>query len=288
MPVARRDSYVVQIVADELEELCVRDLLAAFKLTDKPGPWPHLARIPARRFAAKVRHFDNLAGRDGLRAAGQYILNLFTREVQAEGVAHLPRTGPLIVASNHPGMTDAMALWTSIPRNDLKIIAADRDLLRCLPNIRPHLILMTAGSISAFREAKRHLLGGGCLLTFPAGKIEPDPTVRAGAQESLRDWSSGTVLLAQRVPGTVLVPAFVQGVISREATQHPLLRYLQDEKDRDWAAATLQILLPKYRKLRVSVKYGHPVQPCHEKLIEATARLVHRSAGANRKRPKTL
>lgn len=274
MPVAWRDSNVVRDVADELEELCVRDLLAAFKLTDKPGPWRQLARIPARRFAEKVRHFDNLAGRDGLRAAGQYILNLFTREVQAEGVAHLPHTGPLIVASNHPGMTDAMALWTSIPRDDLKIIAADRDLLRCLPNIRPHLILMTAGSIGAFREAKRHLLGGGCLLTFPAGKIEPDPTVRAGATESLRDWSSGTVLLAQRVPGTMLVPAFVQGVISREATQHPLLRYLQDEKDRDWAAATLQILLLKYRNLTVSVKFGVPVQPCQPRLQRAMLQLI--------------
>ena len=274
MPVARRNSYVVQVVADELEELCVRDLLAAFKLTDKPGPWPHLAQIPARRFAQKVRNFDDLAGRDGLRAAGQYILNLFTREVRAEGVAHLPRTGPLIVASNHPGMTDAMALWTSIPRDDLKIIAADRDLLRCLPNIRPHLILMTAGSISAFREAKRHLLGGGCLLTFPAGKIEPDPTVRAGAQESLRDWSSGTVLLAQRVPGTALVPAFVQGVISREATQHPLLRYLQDEKERDWAAATLQILLPKYRNLTVSVQFGPGTEACHLALMRAIGKLA--------------
>jgi len=274
VPVAWRDSNVVRDVADELEELCVRDLLAAFKLTDEPGPWRQLARIPARRFAEKVRHFDNLAGRDGLRAAGQYILNLFTREVRAEGVAHLPHTGPLIVASNHPGMTDAMALWTSIPRDDLKIIAADRDLLRCLPNIRPYLILMTAGSISAFREAKRHLLGGGCLLTFPAGKIEPDPSVRAGAQESLRDWSSGTVLLAQRVPGTVLVPALVQGVISREATQHPLLRYLQDEKDRDWAAATLQILLPKYRRLKVSVKIGVPVQPCQPRLQKAMLQLI--------------
>jgi hypothetical protein len=233
-----------------------------------------VARIPARRFARKVRNFDNLAGRDGLRAAGQYILNLFTREVQAEGVDHLPLQGPLIVASNHPGMTDAMALWTSIPRDDLKIIAADRDLLRYLPNIRPHLILMTAGSISAFREAKRHLLGGGCLLTFPAGKIEPDPSVRSGARESLGDWSSGTVLLAQRVTGTVLVPAFVQGVISREATQHPLLRYLQDEKDRDWAAATLQILLPKYRRLKVSVKFGHSVLPCHPTLQNAMQKLI--------------
>lgn len=261
-------------MADELEELCVRDLLAAFKLTDKPGPWKQLARIPARRFAQKVRNFDNLAGREGLRAAGQYILNLFTREVQAGGVAQLPLHGPLIVASNHPGMTDAMALWTSIPRDDLKIIAADRDLLRCLPGIRPHLILMTAGSISAFREAKRHLLGGGCLLTFPAGKIEPDPTVRSGAQESLREWSSGTVLLAQRVPGTVLVPAFVHGVISREATQHPLLRYLKDEKDRDWAAATLQILLPKYRRLKVSVNFGLPVQPCQPALQKEMLQLI--------------
>lgn len=243
--------------SDELTKLCVRDLLTAFKLGNQAQ---FLAKWPASRFASMVRAFDDRVGTEGLQAAGEFILSHFAGSVAVVGANLVPRTGPTIVASNHPGMTDAMALWTAMKRDDLKIIAGERDLLQQLPNIRQHLILIQPGGSTAFRAALSHLKAGGCLLTFPAGHIEPDLAVRSGALESLTSWSNSIVLLGQRVPKTVIIPAFVKGVISPAATRCSLLRYMSDQKDRDWAAATLQILLPAFRRVNVSVQFGAPVK----------------------------
>jgi hypothetical protein len=248
---------------DALTELCRRDLLTAFHLSSRCTP---LATLPARRFARMVRQFDQTVGKHGLIAGGQFILDRFTGQVTVTGAEGVPSSGPAIIASNHPGMTDAMAVWTAVARNDLLIIAAERDLLDHLPNMRQHLILIQSPGSSAYREALAHLKSGGAILTFPAGHIEPDAAVRPGAVESLATWSPSVVSLASRVDGCRLIPAFTTGVISDAATRAPFLRYLRDQKDRDWAAATLQILLAHYRRVHVSVKFGAPVGACMEKL----------------------
>ena len=135
---------------DALTELCRRDLLTAFHLSSR---WTPLATLPARRFARMVRQFDQTVGKDGLIAGGQFILDRFTGQVTVTGAEGVPSTGPTIIASNHPGMTDAMAVWTAVARNDLLIIAAERDLLDHLPNMRQHLILIQSPGSSAYREA---------------------------------------------------------------------------------------------------------------------------------------
>ena len=81
-------------------------------------------------------------------------------------------------------------------------------------------------------------------------------------------------MLAQRVAGTRVVPVFVKGVISKPATQVPFLRVFKDQKDRDWAAATLQILFRRYRDVRVSVNFGPPVFGDLECLISAMTKLI--------------
>ena len=215
----------------------------------------------------------------GLISAGHFILNRFTSSVAISGRELIPKTGPIIVASNHPGMTDAMALWTAIDRDDLKIIAADSGLLRLLPNVRKHLILLQPGSSSVMREALAHLKSGGSLLTFPAGKIEPDASLRPGAIESLKSWSPSVEMLARRVPGTVILPVFVQGVLSNKATASPLLRHLADSTERDWAAATLQILLPQYRKVSVRVNFGRPFRGGEGSLASMMANLIIQTKG---------
>ncbi|MBM3494781.1 MAG: glycerol acyltransferase [Armatimonadetes bacterium] len=243
---------------EALVALTARDLLSAFKVNRCWGPWPFLARFPAHRFADEILAFDVTVSKEGLVAGGRFVLNRFAGSVRAVGVEQVPHEGPLIVTANHPGMVDAMAVWVAMGREDTKMIAAERDLLRLLPGIRHHLIFIEEGSSRAFREAADHLRSGGAILTFPAGRIEPDMAVRDGVLESLSTWSPSVAALARRVPATTIVPASVCGVISAQAVANPILRYLRDQKERDWAAATLQILVPAYRRVDVRVEFGTP------------------------------
>src|SRR5262249_23290923 len=139
-----------------------------------------LARLPARRLSGHILWFDHIAGQRGLAEAGRYILNEFTSSTRIEGQQHVPRHGPLLVVANHPGMVDAMAIWVALEcRHDLKIIAAERDILRLIPNIRSRLLFVNPGAgcrAGLVREAAAHLRKGGALLTFPSGTIEPDPS----------------------------------------------------------------------------------------------------------------
>lgn len=243
-----------------------KDLIAAFKL-DRLR-WAHgalelLCWVPARRFSRQLVAFDQIVGERGLPAAGQYILDRFARRFSVAGREHVPAGGPLVVVSNHPGMADAMALWAGLGRADIRVIAAERPLLRALPNTSRHLIFVdedsARGRTGALRLAVAHLRRGGALLTFPAGRIEPDPAVRPGAADSLRSWNPSVALLARMVPEAMVLPAAAGGVISETAARNPAARVFRQQRDRDWAGATLQVLVPAYRDVHTRVAFGPPI-----------------------------
>jgi hypothetical protein len=62
------------------------------------------------------------------------------------------------------------------------------------------------------------------------------------------------------VPEAQILPAAVGGVISASALRNPVINLFRDRKDRDWAAATLQVLLPAYRDTHTRVAFGQPLQ----------------------------
>jgi hypothetical protein len=267
-----------------------KDLIAAFKL-DRirwlRGLLELLCWVPARRFSRQIAEFDRLVGASGLPAGGRYILERFARTFEVAGREHVPPSGPLIVVSNHPGMADAMALWAALDRLDLRIIAAEKPLLHAVPRTSAHLIYVdeqsTRGRTGALRAAAAHLRGGGALLTFPAGRIEPDPAVRPGAADSLSCWSPSVALIARLAPEAMLLPAAVGGVISTTAMRNPASRIFHDQRDRDWAAATLQVLVPAYRDVDTHVTFG-PAFPARE-LAELEAQADVTRALAERMRP---
>lgn len=253
---------------EALVALNIRDLLKAFHIEASLGVWKWFARFPAARFTKEVLDFDHIVGERGLVAGGEFILERFTGSVTLCGAEHIPRTGAVVVTSNHPGMMDAMAVWRAIQREDLRIIAAERDLLKLLPNISRYLIFVKPGSLRVFQEAEEHLRSGGAILTFPAGHIEPDLAIRSGALDSLGGWSRSMEVLARRVPKLPFVPAFVQGAISADAVRNPVLRYLRTQKDKEWAGATLQILCPWYRNVALRVDFGNPTEKYDEVLAQ--------------------
>lgn len=263
MTIAATQANTSESDLEVLTRLNAQDLVTAFKLDQLR--WLHpfataLARIPARRFSRQLQQVDQLIGEQGLAAGGRMILKLFARSTEIVGQASIPHHGPLIVLANHAGMADVMALWAGLEkRPDLRVIAAERELLRALPHVARHLLYVnpeTGGRTGMLRMAAAHLSQGGALLTFPAGRIEPDPAVYPNAAASLQSWSRSVLLLARIVPDAMIVPAAVGGVISASALRNPVLRLFREQRSRDWAGATLQVLIPAYRDVHTRVAFG--------------------------------
>ncbi len=82
--------------------------------------------------------------------------------------------------------------------------------------------------------------------------------MREGAIESLENWSPSVIALKRRMKEATVLPAFVYGVISKRAMKNPLLNSFKDQKEHDWAAATLQILMPSYRRVGIHAAFGRP------------------------------
>lgn len=252
-----------------LTRVCADELLYAFGLGGllqrgvARRPLELLSRVSARRLARQVATYDRVVGESGLRAGGAWALERMARRVEVEGRENVPREGPLLIAANHPGLGDSLALFATIPRTDLRVVAAVRPLLDALPNTSRYLLTVAEASPGRFglvRAATRHLRDGGAVLTFPGGRIEPDPAVLPGAAEALERWSASVGLFARLVPGLTVVPAIVSGVLSPTALRNPLIFLRRKREDREWLAATLQMMTPMLRNVTTRVAFGQPVR----------------------------
>jgi Acyltransferase len=277
-----------------LTKVCADDLLSAFGLGGlRFGR--HLlrliSRIPARRLACQVTTYDEIVGESGLAAGGAWALDRMARRVEVEGLENVPREGPLLLAANHPGLSDTVALFATTPRADLRVVAAERPFLDALPNTSRYLFTVNGQPLGRFglvRTATRHLRGGGAVLTFPGGKIEPDPAVLPGAVEALEHWSASVDLFARLVPDLVVVPVIVSGVLSPTALRNPLTFLRRRKEDREWLAATLQMLTPTLRNVTTRVAFGRPIHAgdsvemsIGQAALEEARRLIERG-GAKR------
>jgi hypothetical protein len=248
-----------------LTKVCTDDLLCAFGL----GELRHgrdllrlIARIPVRRLARQVATYDEIVGKSGLAAGGAWALERMARSVEVEGLENVPGEGPLLLASNHPGLSDAVALFATTPRADLRVLAAERPFLIALPNTSRYLLTVPEQPQVRFRvvrRAARHLRVGGAILTFPGGKIEPDPAVLPGAVEALEHWSASLDLFARLVPDLAVVPVIVSGVISPTALRNPLTFLRRRKEDREWLAATIQMMIPTLRNCTTRIAFGRSV-----------------------------
>ncbi|MFZ5528282.1 MAG: 1-acyl-sn-glycerol-3-phosphate acyltransferase [Pseudomonadota bacterium] len=267
---------------DALTEINLDDLIDSVGLMwMRKTPLRHLLRPWARRFALTAQAFDARVGEHGLSAGSAWLVARMTAGLSTTGLEHLPAEGPVFILSNHPGMTDTVALFASLAsRPDLRVIALDRPFLRALPHVAQQLIFLPAdesGRRAVIRDAARHLKHGGALLTFPAGEIEPDPAVSGteSAITSLQSWSASYGLLARLVPETRVVPALVSHVISPIAQRHPLTLLRGTTHDKARLAAALQVALPRYRNQLARVSFG-----AAQTADRADARILHASVAA--------
>lgn len=251
---------------EALTRVCVDDFLSGFGLggLNRGRRFLELlSRVPAKRVARQIAHYDEVVGESGLRAGGAWALERMARRVVIEGRERVPTEGPLLLCSNHPGLSDAAALFSSIPRADLRVVAAQWALLDALPNTSRYLITLTKASpnrVAVLKSAARHLQRGGALLNFPAGRMEPDPAVLPGAVEALGRWSTSVDLFARLAPNLCVVPVAVSGVFDPIALRNPLTQLRRRQEDQWWLASNLQMLVPALRNVTVRVTFGASVR----------------------------
>ena len=249
-----------------LSALNMEEMLWAFKLQSSGAVVRWLASQGLAGLVENLSHtvvrYDAAVGQQGLSAASDWLLGEVTGSVTATGLEHIPQGKPLLVVSNHPGLTDAMVIFATLRRDDLKIIAADRGLLRLLPHIEQHLIYVSDAPdqrLASVREVTRQLRAGVPVLTFPYGGIERDPALYPAAVDTLPQWSRSIEVFARFVPDLQILPVMVAGVLSVDALRNPISRMYRTTENRDWAAASLQFLLRRYRDVAIRIEYGQPL-----------------------------
>ncbi len=257
---------------DQIEALTyinVQDMLDNFGLGQLRRDRRLLERVlswPARLLARQVAQLDQRVGAIGLQAASQELLSKYVQRLDVIGAENVPATGGVLLTANHPGMSDNLAGFTSIPRQDIAIIAVDRPFLRALTNICRHLLFISDRldeRALIVRQVARRLREGHVVIVNPAGQIEPDPAVMPGAIEALQNWSDSLGVFVRLSPEAVVVPMVVSGVIYGPTLSNPLTHVRRGQRDRERVAATIQIFLQTtgYLKSRqvVRVQFGPPL-----------------------------
>jgi 1-acyl-sn-glycerol-3-phosphate acyltransferase len=279
---------------DTLTQINLDDLVSSFGWQDSPLLAALVRRVfvcPARKFARQMVDFDNLIGQTNLTEASRTIIQRqYVQDVRVHGSEHIPKNGPALFLSNHPGMADTISLFAAINRTDIKIIALHRPFLASLVNVTRDLFYISDDAsqrMRAVRGVSAHLRNGGSALTFPAGSIEPDPLVYPGALDSLSKWTDSAGVFLRFARDVRIVPVLVSGVIWERTARHWLRNFKQTRAEREKLAAALQLLALVVRDARpntVHVQFAKPItleevgstdsEAIHAKVIEQMQGLI--------------
>jgi len=251
-----------------LTEINLDDLVNSFGSQNKH--WFEKAiriifRGPAEKFARQMLDYDRCIGETDLPTASRKMLTRYVKDVRVYGQDHLPVKGPILVLSNHPGMTDTLCLFAAINRSDLRVIALDRPFLQSLPNLSRRQLFVSdnpSERMSAVRKGAAHLRSEGAMLTFPAGKIEPDPDVYPGTVDSLSDWGDSAGVFVRLAPETRIVPVLVRNVLWDAIVKNPITKIKKDRIDREKLGAAFQLMAQvvfNLHPLTVTVQIGEPI-----------------------------
>ncbi|NOK58923.1 MAG: hypothetical protein GFH27_549301n49 [Chloroflexi bacterium AL-W] len=222
-----------------------------------------ISMVPNLRVSLLGQGFEErIAQHKSVKPAGEWLLSRYSRECLITGVECIPETGPLLVVCNHSGMGDALAVYASLPRTDVYTVVLRQGILKGLPQFEEFCIVIDQEKPAlALKKMVSCLREGNTILMFPRGKIEDDPGLDViSAQETIAEWSESIALLARRVPNLAVLPMAVGGVISRQALNNPIVRFYKQQTNRNFLAATLQLMFPIYRDPIASVAYGSPLR----------------------------
>jgi hypothetical protein len=257
-----------QPVERTLARLSADEIVSALGLAGAPFPVRSVVRAAfsavSRPLAGVLSRFDARIDADGLANAAAAALADLGATFRCEGDTPPPR-GPLLVVANHPGAYDTLTLLAAIGRDDVAIVASDRAFLRALPALARRMLFVPDGPSASVHErarglrgALRHLLGGGALVHFGAGRIEPDPAFEpARGIPLLAPWQRGTGALVRRAAGAKapIALAIAFGVHSPKAKRLWVTR-MAERRGLTTLAPLLQMAMPRYRHVEATVRFA--------------------------------
>jgi putative hemolysin len=171
----------------------------------------------------------------------------------------IPRSGPVIVAANHPhGLVDGLVLMDALRRVRPDIRVLTNQLLARIPELRDFCLFVDpfegpgaeARSRAGLRAAHLWLRRGGALIVFPAGEVAHVRRIDGGHTDSPWKPAVGRLAIAT---GASVIPTFIHGDNSRmfyaAGRVHPALRTLLLPRE-----------LLRKRGSTVDLRFGPPVQ----------------------------
>jgi putative hemolysin len=181
-------------------------------------------------------------------------------QISFDDLDHIPRSGPLIVAANHPhGIVDGLVLMSALRRIRPDFRVLTNQLLARIPELRNCCLFVVpfdgpvaeARNRAGLRAAHVWLRGGGALVVFPAGEVAHAPAVDGQRADS--EWKPAMSRLAL-ASGATVIPAFIGGHNSQAfyaaGRLHPALRTLLLPRE-----------LLKKRGSTIGVRLGAPLSP---------------------------
>jgi 1-acyl-sn-glycerol-3-phosphate acyltransferase len=247
-----------------LRDVTSEMLVEAFELRSRLARWLLQAALagPTRTIVGSALQVEAMVREQaGKQTASRWLMDYWQVPVTASGASTVPTSGPLLVVANHAGWGDALALWATLPRQDIYTVVKANGLLRAMPNLISHMIVVAENQgMTALRRIIRCLWDGKTVLLFPRGEIEPDPRLNfSGAVDSLQHWTPTVEMIARHVPELRVVPAAVGGVLSASAQKHPIARLYRKPQTREYVGATLQLMLNIYHDVKIDVHIGAPI-----------------------------
>ncbi len=275
--VAQKAQIIPAVLAESLNRMGLQDDSLRRRLSSAVL----MRAVP--RFADIMVELDTLVGREGFAAGVNWVMPYFQMRVRSVGIENVPREGPVILASNHPGGADFLAIFSQVQRDDVRLVAAIEEL-KLLPNVSPKIIYTnrTKGSVqkrgATTEKITAELSDGRCVLLFPRGKMEPDPRWAVGSRANLAEWSSSLTRFAEAVPDLTIVPTVVSGTIARKALAMWWLRFFKSERFKQRMAIFTQVIMsmirPKRWDVTALVQFGEPIRVADIPLGEVQS-LVH-------------
>jgi hypothetical protein len=216
------------------------------------------------QFTTLAEHFDMLVGKKGLPKASEWLLTHFCNPAQVHGIENVPKMGPLLVASNHPGAYDGLVLFALLGRQDILWVSTEIKFFRFLKNTREHILFSSRVDATdrfiVMRNAIHHLRSGGTLVYFAQGARDPDPAVFDGADRALDNWLDTFSTFFRTVPGLRVLPAVVSGVISSRWAHHPITWIRRQERWKhivsEFAQVIHQLVHPGRLMVSPAVSFG--------------------------------